>query len=298
MEVLQIKVKETWGVASLRQQAGFPHNDLYHAPLGGSLVKWNVERKQGDLIHIHDDLITVMVQSDNNNILTVGYSGMIKIWDETWTLLYSLQSLTDKVIYGSWSSNGQEFSICSKGPSQMIVTYNMAEIAHKTNCNQGSFKWCLKAPQSQDRAELSNSRKTFDCFSAVLFKTNNDVVAIYQTTNSCELFLISTRGDIIKRASIDPLGEERNDMTCVSSIHSNTLAVGLQHGLFAFYDVDSFEMKAVLQATGSPRSCLWNENVFVTIAYVSGVMSFWDEKGRLLREVTGNLTVEHVTFYL
>lgn len=79
---MSLKVGDCWGVASVRQHAGFPTGDWYAAPIGNCLVRWNLTFQESTSTQIHQDLITVMVQNKYKDVLTVSYSGEVKIWKE------------------------------------------------------------------------------------------------------------------------------------------------------------------------------------------------------------------------
>ena len=284
-----LSVGDCWGVASVRQHAGFPSDEGYAAPLGNCLVQWDVATQESTLLQIHLNLITVMVQNKSREILTVGFGGEVKIWNRNWELLISFQSPTDNVIYGSWSNDDNGFSLCSKGPQQKLLVYSKRDIFEESAKKQDiKENWSFLAPQS-DNLITDNTKKSFACFNASLFKENGEHLAVYQTKDTCELFLLSAEGTLLKRSIIAPLGEPKNDMQCISSIYNNKIVVvGVQRGIFGFYDIDSLELMAVIQSTGSPRICLWDCDLFVTISYVSGIISFWNSNGLLLKEIPGD----------
>ena len=299
-----LPVGDCWGVSSLRQHAGFPFRGRYVAPIGTCLVQWDMtnHKCQGESTssQIHQDLVTVMVQNFSEEVLTVGFGGEVKIWKgEEWDLMVSFQSPTDNVIHGSWSLDGNAFSLCSKGPRQKLLVYSMnRDIENHTQNPSVIEKWSFPAPQQLENTVdvQENKRKIYPCFNASIFKSNGELLAVYQTKDVCELFLFSAEGELLKRSAIAPLGESKNDMQCISSVYNDTtVAVGVQRGIFGFYDVRSLELIAVIQSTGSPRICLWDGDLFVTMSYVSGVMSFWDSNGVLLKEVSG-MVIMHYLF--
>ena len=111
---------------------------------------------------------------------------------------------------------------------------------------------------------------------------------MYQSIKVCQLFLLSSTGEILKKQVVSPLGDPSNDMICVTEeIRHNTIAIGLHRGVFGFYDVDTLDLLRVIQAMGAPRVCLWSGDVLVTMAYTSGILSFWDKEGHMVQEVEG-----------
>ena len=285
---MSLRVGDCWGVASVRQHAGFPTDDGYAAPIGNCLVQWNLTSQESTLLQIHGDLITVMIQNKQNEILTVSFSGEVKIWQGDWKLLASFQSTTNNVIYGSWSNNGDLFSFCSKGPHQKLMIYSKKSVMEGYSKNQNiTADWSFSAPQP-DAPFSDSSKKSIACFNASLFKENGEVLAIYQTKDTCQLYLFSVTGDVQRCSTISPLGDSKNDMQCISTISNNKIvAVGVQRGIFGLYDIDSLELLNVFQATGSPRICLWDKDLFVTMSYVSGIISFWGPNGVLLKDISG-----------
>ena len=153
-------------------------------------------------------------------------------------------------------------------------------------------KWIYQAPQTSKKDE--KGRKSYDMFNASIHKDNHEILAVYCTKDACELFLISQTGDVIKRGPISPIGDSKNDMQCISEINNDRIAIGVQHGIFGFYHIDTLDLLTVIQATGSPRICMWDGDLFVTSAYVSGIVSFWSRDGQLLKEIKG----EFITYFL
>ena len=293
MEPKSYLLQDSWGVVSLRQSSGYQLEGKYYAPLGCCCVSWEIQTKKRTLCRqIHTDFVSTMIPNNNGVILTVSFGGEIKLWDPSFQMIASYQSPTDNTIYGSWSPCGSDFSICSKGPKQMLIVYNFENVIKRfTEKKDVNCKWYFTAPQSDLTKSILNEcthqRKSYDCFNASVFKHNSEIVAVYQTSNTCELYLISTDGKLLKQSVISPLGEEKNVMLCTSNIHNDIIAIGLQHGVFGFYNIDSLELLTVLQATGSPQICLWHNETFITMSYVTGIMTTWDRNGTMLREIKG-----------
>lgn len=289
--------EDSWGVASLRQCAGYVSNGTYYAPLSNCLVKWDIKSKQCEQLHLHSDLITNLILSNNNVILSVGFSGEVRLWDNEYKLLAHFQSLTNNIVYGSWSDDSKEFSICSKGPRQMVVVYNLEKVLSQFTPKvcMADHKWFHKAPQSEiakskQNDNIKEQQLSYDCFNAALFKHNKEVITVYQTSKLCELYLFSGTGEFLKKSLVSPLGEDKSVMLCVrGNLKRNMLAIGLQHGIFGFYDTESLQMLAVIQATGSPQICHWHNDMFITMSYQSGILSYWTTNGILLKEITGLL---------
>jgi len=209
------------------------------------------------------------------------------------------------VIYGSWSPDGSEFSFSSKGPKQMLAVYKKDTLIEQYTQNvEITPKWIYQAPQTSQKEV--KGRKSYDMFNASIHKDNLEILAVYCTREGCELFLISQSGDTIKRGPISPIGDPKNDMQCVSEINNDRIAIGVQHGIFGFYHIDTLDLLTVIQATGSPRICMWDGDLFVTTAYVSGIVSFWSQDGQLLKEIKGGPIgsivqmnrVEQFTYYI
>lgn len=282
------EIADSWGVASLRQCTGFTDGVNYIAPLGCSLIKWDLEKRVSTLQQVHDDLIVVTLVSSTGNILTVGYGGQVKLWDKTFNVYAQFFLPTSNIIYGSWSPNGCEFGVTSKGANQQAVVYKLENVLHQYQSMAEIIpKWSCKAPQ-MEREDGTEKRKTYDCFNAIIFKENSQIILIYQSIKVCRLFLLSSTGKILKTCTVSPFGDSSNDMICVTEkIQQNSIAIGLHRGLFGFYDVDSLDLLRVIQAMGAPRVCLWIGDVFVAMAYTSGMMTLWNDKGHLLQEIEG-----------
>jgi len=274
-----LSVEDTWGVASLRQCSGFPVGEYeYHAPLGCSIVTWNIKTKERTPFQAHDNLITVMRKSISNQILTCSYDGQVKIWNDQYKLLVGFNIPSKYVVDGNWSSDGQELGICTKGPQQKLIIYSLNDILTK----EIKPKWFQTAPQKQPE-----NVESFDNFNACLFKDNQHVLTIYQSSKTCEIYEFSNEGQSIQTAIVSPQMDDTNVMLCTSSIKDDVFAIGLQNGVFGFYHIHTLELQSVIQATGSPQVCMWNGNELVATSYLSGVITWWDIKGNLIREVKG-----------
>jgi len=274
-----LSVEDTWGVASLRQCSGFPVSEYeYQAPLGCSIVTWNIKTKERTSFQAHDNLITVMRKNISNQILTCSYDGQVKIWNDQYKLLAGFNIPSKYVVEANWSMDGQQFGVCTNGSKQMLVVYDLKSVI------SGAVKpkWIQKAPQKKAGKEAD-----FDCFYACLFKQNSNVLAIYQSSKMCEVFEFSNDGKLLRNVVVSPLKEDINIMLCTSNINNNLFAIGLENGIFGVYSSSTLDLKSVIQATGSPEVCLWNGNELVTTSYITGVMTWWDQDGKLLREVKG-----------
>ena len=290
--MIEFCVKDAWGVSSLRQCAGFAVKDqdyLYYAPLGCCAVQWNIITKEKTMFQAHNDLMTVMLQSINNTILTISFHGEVKLWTNQMTLLASYNLPTSNIIYGSWSSDGSLFSVCSQGPMQKVIVYDLQTVLHdyKKGVNV-KYRWSRAAPQKQNsQTQNTNKEKNYDCFNAGIFKSDGGLLAVYQSTNTCGIYLFSAVGNIIDTVDVSPLSNTRNVMLCCSDIHNDTIVIGLQNGVFVFYNINTLKMETVVQATGSPKICVWSNETLTTISYLSGIVTFWSKTGILLREFTG-----------
>lgn len=291
---MEFTVEDSWGVGSFRQCAGFPctQKDMYCTPLGCCIVQWHITTKEKSMFQAHEDLITVLLKNCDKLVLSVSMCGEIKIWDANWTIMALFKLPTSNVIYGSWSKDGKMLSVCSKGPEQMLIVYDLNAILECyttfVNC-----RWQYRAPQTPAHTGQSEvvcnveKQKSYDCFNASVFKENGEVIAIYQSSSCCFIYLFSVDGELLKIQEVSPLGDEKNVMLCVSEVNDNLICVGLQHGVFGFYNATSLIMSAVIQATGSPQVCMWYRDELFTMSYLSGVMSFWSKEGMLLGEITG-----------
>lgn len=284
-----LKTEDSWGIASLRQCSGFPGKNLsYHAPLANSVVTWDIKTKDRTIFQAHTDLVTVMRQNEDTLILTCSYKGEVKLWDNKYQLKSSFELPSTYVVDGAWSDDGSSFGICTKGPKQMLIIYDIKEVL----LGRKKCKWFYCAPQEpgkelEDKKGSNGNHSGFDCFNACIFKKDLDVLALYQSTKRCKIFSFTKSGEFLKSTDVSPLQEGENVMLCTSRIRNGVFAVGLRNGVFGFYNAETLQMESVIQATGSPQVCLWKGEELVTTSYLSGVMTWWNRNGELLREVKG-----------
>ena len=307
----------SWGVSSLRQCAGFPASFLnredqksYIAPLGALVVCWDIETKKRKLsFQAHSDLITVMLHNAHHNaVLTACYSGEIKLWSSTWELLLNTKARVGEIHFADWSSNGERFLVCG-GEDSVVIIYDLVKRDQKWELKE---KWIAAAPQTpgklpSDKAmnfvpEESLNKKgnpsssTYveqkDYYDMAFFTTDNQVIALLQRhhNNFSEAHLYSECGTFLKSQALDPLGDSKSSLMCVSPCHNGVFAVGFQGGMFLVVNEHDLSVTSLFQATGSAQVALWHGNYLLTVSYLSGFFSWWTPSGELVHEIRGGPT--------
>lgn len=310
----------SWGVSSLRQCAGFPASFLnreeqksYVAPLGALVVCWDIETKQRKYsFQAHSDLITVMLHNVRlNSVLTACYSGEIKLWSPTWELLLSTKARVGEVHFADWTANGDRFLLCGScdGEDSVVIAYNLQKCDRKYAIQE---KWMVAAPQTAnkfpDKAAMdyvpdelidtkgNPSSSTYveqkDYYDMAVFTPENKVIALLQRhhNNFSEAHLYSESGRFLKSQTLDPLGDSKASLMCVSPCHSGIFAVGFQGGLFLLLNEHDLSVTSLFQATGSAQVALWHGEYLLTASYLSGFLSWWKPDGVLCHEIRGGPT--------
>ncbi|XP_068752992.1 uncharacterized protein [Montipora capricornis] len=312
--IFGFSVESSWGVASLRQCAGFPGSVInskdkksYIAPLGALVTCWDVETKQRKFsFQAHSDLITVMLHNTRLNVvLTACYSGEFKLWSSNWELLLSLKARVGSMHFADWSVRGDRFLICGGEESVMIV-YNLVKCDGKRWEIQE--KWSVAAPQNPKKlpsnnvgddivklvdAKTNQGSSTFveqkDYYDMAIFTPENGVIAVLQRHRNdfSEAHLYSHDGTFLKSQTLDPLGDTKSSLMCLSPCHNSVFAVGFQGGLFLLLNEHDLSVISVFQATGSAQVALWDGDYLLAASYLSGVFSWWNINGELVNEVQG-----------
>lgn len=304
----------SWGVSSLRQCAGFPASFLnpedqksYVTPLGALVVCWDIEKTQRKLsFQAHNDLITVMLHNARlNTVLTACYSGEIKLWNSNWEVLFNTKARVGEIHFADWSSFGDQFLLCG-GEDSVVIVYDLAK------CEENPWgikeKWIVAAPQipkncpdgncaSEGSTRKNNpSSSTYveqkDYYDMAIFTPQKRVIALLQRHHNTfsEAHLYSESGAFLKSQTLDPLGDAKSSLMCISSCHNGVFAVGFQGGLFLLLSERDLSVISLFQATGSAQVVLWHDDHLLTASYLSGVLSWWDVNGELVNEIHGGPT--------
>ena len=302
-------VDYSWGVSSLRQCAGFPARVLdpedqksYVAPLGALAVCWDITtRHRKYSFQAHSDLITVMLHNVHlNAVFTTCYSGEIKLWSPTWELLLNSKTKVGEVHFADWSKKGDRILLCG-GEDSAVIVYDLAKCDSKWEIQEG---WIV-TPQTPDKA-IENFVQTEsvdkngnpgsstyveqkDYYDMAIFSPQNKVIALLQRhhNNFSEAHLYSESGNFLKSQILDPLGDAKASLLCLSPCHNGIFAVGFQGGIFLLLNEKDLSVTSILQATGSAQVALWHGDYLLTVSYLSGIFSWWTSGGELVHEICG-----------
>lgn len=309
-------VDYSWGVSSLRQCAGFPACFLdpedqksYVTPLGALVVCWDITKKQRKYsFQAHSDLITVLLYNAHlNAVFTASYSGEIKVWSPTWELLLNSKAKVGEIHFADWSSNGDQVLLCG-GEDSVVIAYDLRKSDGRWELQE---KWIVspqKPKNSQDKAimncvltekvesvsKLGNpSSSTYveqkDYYDMAVFTPQSKVIALLQRhrNNFSEAYLFSESGNFLKSQTLDPLGDPKASLLCLSPCHNGIFAVGFQGGIFLLLNENDLSVTSFLQATGSAQVALWHGSYLLAVSYLSGIFSWWTSSGELVHEVRG-----------
>ena len=322
-------VESSWGVGTFRQTAGYPsldaHKYHYDCPLGASIVRWDIENQKRLLsFQAHSEMITSMIRHPNQDIgLTVSYNGEVKLWNKFYkNSIYSFQLPTSNTVFAIWSPDGRYFGCCSKGPTAMLIIYEV-EITGEANNVDVKLLWLKRCRELENELpdekladacnpsnltklarmetgiytsndlqseppKSSTQVKTYDCYDSFLFLDNGKAIAVLEKKKApCEAHLFTSSGEITSKKQISPLGDPETTQLCTSSSHKGVFAVGLQSGLFVFMDSETLDIKSVIQATGSPQVCTWDGDLLLVVSYLSGVISWLSRDGKIIKECKG-----------
>lgn len=303
----------SWGVSSLRQCAGFPARVLdpedqksYVAPLGALVVCWDITtRHRKYSFQAHSDLITVMLHNVHlNAVFTACYSGEIKLWSPTWELLLNSKTKVGEVHFADWSKNGDRILLCG-GEDSAVIVYDLAKCDSKWEIQEG---WIVtpQTPKNSPNKAMVNFVQTDsvdkkgnsgsstyveqkDYYDMAIFAPQNKVIALLQRhhNNFSEAHLYSESGNFLKSQILDPLGDAKASLLCLSPCHNGIFAVGFQGGIFLLLDEKDLSVTSILQATGSAQVALWHGDYLLTVSYLSGIFSWWTSGGELVHEIHG-----------
>jgi len=303
----------SWGVSSLRQCAGFPARNLdpedqksYVAPLGALVVCWDITTRQRKYsFQAHSDLITVMLHNSNlNSVFTACYSGEIKLWSPTWELLLNSKTKVGEVHFADWSKNGDRILLCG-GEDSAVIVYDLPKCDSRWEIQERWIVTPHTPKNSPDKAIVSivqtgsvgkkgnPSSSTYveqkDYYDMAIFTPQNKVISLLQRhhNNFSEAHLYSESGNFLKSQILDPLGDAKASLLCLSPCHNGIFAVGFQGGIFLLLDEKDLSVTSFLQATGSAQVALWYENRLLTASYLSGIFSWWTSGGELVHEICG-----------
>ncbi|XP_001625976.2 uncharacterized protein LOC5505112 [Nematostella vectensis] len=306
-------VEQSWGVASLRQCAGFPGHNLnkdqknsYIAPLGPLIVEWDIQSKSRiTSFQAHNDLVICLLYNEPKDVvLSISYGGEIKLWDNKWNNVLSTNTTFGLTHFGAWSNSGERFLICG-GHTSLVAMYELREKQGKLDV---ALLWIQKSgeegvmrntPFGEVNAtdtrpkESGNDSVTFvkqhDWYDLALFNSQDYIIAILQRVNNTlsEVHLLNPSGQVIKSQPLDPIGDTKASVMCMTHCKRGVFAVGFQGGIFLILDEKELEVKSVLQAMGSPQVALWDGDYLLAVSYLSGIMSWWSINGELVHELHG-----------
>lgn len=306
----------SWGVGSLRQCAGFPARFLdpedqksFVTPLGALVVCWDITKRQRKYsFQAHSDLITVLLYNAHLNvIITASYSGEIKLWSSTWELLLNSKARVGEVHFADWSTNGDQVLLCG-GEDSVVIAYDLRKCGEKWDLQENWIVTPTRAENSQDKAVPMNcvlekpetvsrhsntSSSTYveqkDFYDMAIFTPQNNVIALLQRhhNNFSEAHLYSESGTFLKSQTLDPLGDSKASLLCLSPCHNGIVAVGFQGGIFLLLNENDLSVTSFLQATGSAQVALWHGDYLLAVSYLSGILSWWTASGELVHEVRG-----------
>lgn len=303
----------SWGVSSLRQCAGFPARNLdpedqksYVAPLGALVVCWDITTRQRKYsFQAHSDLITVMLHNSNlNSVFTACYSGEIKLWSPTWELLLNSKTKVGEVHFADWSKNGDRILLCG-GEDSAVIVYDLPKCDSRWEIQERWIVTPHTPKNSPDKAIVSivqtgsvgkkgnPGSSTYveqkDYYDMAIFTPQNKVISLLQRhhNNFSEAHLYSESGNFLKSQILDPLGDAKASLLCLSPCHNGIFAVGFQGGIFLLLDEKDLSVTSFFQATGSAQVALWYENHLLTASYLSGIFSWWTSGGELVHEICG-----------
>lgn len=310
----------SWGVSSLRQCAGFPASFLdpeeqksYVTPLGALVVCWDITKRQRKYsFQAHSDLITVMLHNAHLNVvLTACYSGEIKLWSPTWELLLNSKAKVGDIYFADWSTNGDQVLFCG-GEDSVMIAYDLMKSNEKWEIQE---KWsvtpqtpknspdkaimnCVQTEETEVRGKNKGnpSSSTYveqkDYYNMAIFTPQNKVIALLQRhhNNFSEAHLYSESGNFLKSQTLDPLGDSKASLLCVSPCHNGIFAVGFQGGIFILLNENDLSVTSFLQATGSAQVAMWHGNYLLAVSYLSGIFSWWTSSGELVHEIRGGPT--------
>ena len=309
----------SWGVGSLRQCAGFPGSLLnpedsvsYVSPLGALIVCWDISSKRRKLsFQAHSDLITVMLFNYHYTaVLTASYSGEIKLWDRKWKVLVDEKAKLREIHFADWSANGNRFLLCGGNDHESVLIVYQVESGREWSI---SDKWSACPPKYENNpinenqefstngteginSEVNPGSPTYveqkDYYDMAMFASDEKVIALLQRhhNNFSEAHLYTEDGEFLKCQVLDPLGDPKASLMCLSPCHNGTFAVGFQGGIFLLLDERQLSVNAILQATGSPQVAIWHGDYLLAMSYLSGILSWWTAKGELVHELQGGST--------
>ena len=327
-ERLGFQVDFSWGVGSLRQCAGFPARFLdpqdqncYFTPLGSLVVCWDVTTRQRKYsFQAHSDLITVMLYNSHlNATLTACYSGEIKLWSPNWELLLSCNATIGDVHFADWSTNGKRIVLCGDSilSDSVVIVFDLVKQHEKWEIQErwtvspkthklGTQSSCSSFQEKKGSGDLTETPESFinegepsstyveqkDFYDMAIFASQNNVIALLQRHHNhfSEAHLFSETGIFLKSQALDPLGDSKASMMCLSPCHNGIVAVGFQGGIFLLLHQADLSIASFLQATGSAQVALWHENYLLAVSYMSGIFSWWTTGGELVHEIKGGPT--------
>lgn len=316
--VCGFSVEQSWGVGSVRQCAGFPGNILfddqvdkiYCVPLGSQIVCWDIEKRERKIcFQGHSDLIICLQYNHIYRlILTISYSGEIKLWNKDFKLLLSEKTNFGNAHYGAWSNDGKRFLICG-GPwkSSLLTVYEISKVSDgqvsfsvvwqhvgvAVATQDGLTNTISDVGEEESRDQEKNGSVTYidqkDGYVIAQYNSKDTVLAIFERYhgNASEVHLFDANGVMIRSEILDPLGNPKAAIMCTTPCHNGTFAVGFQGGVFLVLNEEDLTMKSVFQATGSPQVALWDRGYILAVSYLSGVFSWWTTEGNCVHEVKG-----------
>lgn len=300
-------VKQSWGVGTVRLCAGFPgnlifdeENPTYCLPLGAQIVCWDIATRQRKLcFQAHSDLIICLLYNEScQTVLTVSYSGEIKLWDKQFQRLHSEKACFENASYGCWSDSGDSFAICGSSQNDTFVSlYNLNKDDHGgVSCNKlwNHVGHSSDINPSANQSSMQNDSVTYinqkDGYIIVQYNSHGNLLAVYERYhgNTSQIHLLNKHGQLIHSTCLDPLGNYKSAVMCTTPCSPDgVFAVGFQGGLFIVLNDHDLTTKAIFQATGSPQVALWDGEYILAVSYLSGLISWWTTGGELVHEIEG-----------
>ena len=311
---VSVSVSDMWGIACLRQAAGFPvgaqNKFHYVCPLGPSVVIWDIEKKKKTLSkQMADDLITILIKSETSGlILLVSYSGEGKLLDHSLNTLCSFEIPGNNVIYASWSRDGNLFTVCTIGRQSSISLFEVSadkrkvtlkwsvkasslsgELSREQGGSLGTSEMGIKNGSQQDSGASTDvsdgPQRTYQSYYGSIFTEESTIIAIFNKEKKpCEAHLYDFDGKLLQIQVISPLGENNTGMLCMSDCKDGKFAIGLQRGIFVFVQSSNLEILSLFQSQGSAQVCLWDKDLLLTVAYQSGVLQWWNVSAEIVKE--------------
>lgn len=133
-------------------------------PLGPSIVRWNMKTKNKvSIFTAHSDVITFMKRSTNRDIIaTASNGGEIKLWDNEWNHLSTVEVGEERLTNAEWSKDGKQIIVVCEEKG-LIYVVNVSNL-------NGNYRLYI-ADSYQDNFE----------FASITYQGN--IIAVKQKTS-------------------------------------------------------------------------------------------------------------------